>query len=111
MGRPESGVPKVERGDHSSPIGPFSPSLDPSRIRSDGEWWCGGEPVPPSMGEGWLLLLLTPFDFSGAGFCNTSGVVGVWSQTQETVSAKLCVFNSANASQGAHNSNGPKHRE
>ena len=62
MGRPESGVPKVERGDHSSPIGPFSPSLDPSRIRSDGEWWCGGEPVPPSMGEGWLLLLLTPFN-------------------------------------------------
>ena len=35
----------------------------------------------------------------------------VWSQTQETESAMLCVFNSTNAPQGAHNSNGPKHRE
>jgi hypothetical protein len=61
MGSPEPGVPKVERGDHSSPISPFSPSLDPLPIRSDGGRWCGGEPVPPSMGEGWLLLLLTPF--------------------------------------------------
>ena len=35
----------------------------------------------------------------------------VWSQTQETESSMLCVFNSTNAPQGAHNSDVPKHRE
>ena len=70
----ELGPPKVERGDHSSTIGPFSQSFGPWRIRSDGGGGGGGEHVPPSMGEGWPLLLLTPL--KGAGFCNVLGVVG-----------------------------------
>ena len=66
--------PEVPRGDHSSPIGPFSPSSDPSPILSDGGRWYDGGHVPPSIEGGWQLLLLTPL--KGAGFCNDLGVVG-----------------------------------